>query len=1016
MEIKVLGGLEVRLADVKLHPGTPKQQTVLAMLAVHANRIVSVEQLIDELWPAAPPRSAVPNVRGYAANLRRMFESAVAGKAVLNRQRNGYRLQLDPDRIDLIHFENQYREARNLAAQGSPGSAEERLRLAVDQWKGPMLVGVPLGPILTARCTAAEEERRLAIELLAETRTRIGRPELAIPLLRQLLALHPLRESAHQMLMRALHLYGDAAGAVAAYESAREALRGQLGIEPGPELQQFWRSITGLSDDGGAPRIPVHPAPGTAAGRGAADAQVERSLPTVAAWLPRTVEQLIGRKELVSQLLSETEPGAGTSSAVHVIDGMAGIGKTTLAVHLARRLADRYPDAQLFIDLRGHGQEPVDQAAALATLLRQLGVPGTRMPAGSEDRVSLWRQELGRRRVVIVLDNVANSAQIAPLLPVGPGAVVLVTSRRRLAIPSAQLPVTLAALAPEEATELLATVVGRQRLETDLEAARFIAERCGYLPLALRLVGTRLAHRPQWQIGDLARRLEEPVALLSQLRAEDRTVVEAFAASYEPLAEGTKRLFRMVGLHPGDHLNPAMIAAAGRVSLDVASGIIDELVDKHLVEEVDDGLFRLHDLMRHYALGLAMETDSAADRRDALEELLDHTLHAAVLAAERLEKSGALRADLRLSRPRRTDLLGEPSLFDARWLETQRPNIEALVRNARLEGLGTFAWQLARVTWRFCYIRGYFDDIIRNHQEGLAAAEAGSELRAAAEMHNYIASAHLRQAAYGQALSHLEKTISIRRKLGDNNGVARARVNIGSVFWLTGRLHEALTINQEMTRSRYDLSGLLLLPNTGLTLSALGRYDEALKVHRLHLLHARLASDYFHICNALSHLGGVRTRMRDSEQAVRLLAASMALRDRTGHRYGEAETLNDLATAHRQLGRLDEALRLHHASMDAARLSGERHVEAAALNELGRTLLTKGRGGEAADMHREALRLATRISHPYEQGRALAGLAEHFARVDPVEARRHWERALAIFRRMGVPERFEAERRLAELG
>ncbi|MGW5560514.1 AfsR/SARP family transcriptional regulator [Micromonospora sp. NPDC003944] len=868
MEIKLLGGLEVRLADVKLHTGTPKQQTVLAMLAVHAGRIVSVDQLIDELWPVAPPRSAVPNVRGYAANLRRMFESTDSGEVLLNRQRNGYRLQLDPGRIDLNHFENQYREAQSLAAQGSPGEAEQRLGLAVDQWKGAMLAGVPLGPVLTARCMAAEEERCLAVELLAETRTRLGRPGLAIPLLRQLVALHPLRESAHQMLMRALHLHGDAAGAVAAFESARDVLRGQLGIDPGAEMQQLRRSIAGRSDDSTA-RVPAEVAPRAAARRAGADDQVHEPAPAVAAWLPRTVGQLIGRTELVARVLSEAERGAGSSSAVHVIDGMAGIGKTTLAVHLARRLTERYPDAQLFIDLRGHGPEPVDAAEALATLLRQLGVPGTRVPARSEDRVHLWRQELGRRRLVIVLDNVPSSAQIAPLLPTGPGAVVLVTSRRRLAVPGAQLPLSLTPLHPEEATELLATVVGRQRLETDPEAARFVAERCGYLPLALRPVGTRLAHRPQWQIGDLARRLGKPVALLSQLRAEDRSVVEAFAASYEPLSAETRRLFRVAGLHPGDHLDAAMIAAAGKVSFDVASRLVDELVDKNLLEEVDEGRYRLHDLMRRYAIGLAMETDSAEDRRDALEELLDYTLNAAVLASEHLEEPGALRADVRLSRPHRMDLVDEPSQFDARWLENQRPNIEALVRNARLEGIGTYAWQLARVTWRFCYIRGYFDDIVRNHQEGLAAAKAAGDLRAAAEMHNYIASAQVRQAAYGEALSPLDNTISIRRSLGDDNGVARARVNIGSVLWLTGRLHEALAINQEMTRSGYELRGLLMLPNTGLTLSALGRYEEALKVHRVHLVLARSAGDYFQICNALSHLGSVRTRMRDSAQERR---------------------------------------------------------------------------------------------------------------------------------------------------
>lgn len=212
-----------------------------------------------------------------------------------------------------------------------------------------------------------------------------------------------------------------------------------------------------------------------------------------------------------------------------------------------------------------------------------------------------------------------------------------------------------------------------------------------------------------------------------------------------------------------------------------------------------------------------------------------------------------------------------------------------------------------------------------------------------------------------------------------------------------------------------SIGGSILLPNLGLALTALGRYEEALRMHRLHLAWARTNSDDFHTLNALSHIGAVRVRMGDRPQAIRILMASLALRERTGHRYAEAEVRNDLGIAYRGLGRLSEAQQEHETARELSIGSGERHVEAAALNELGRTLLAQGRGGEAFERHQEALRLATRIAHPYEQGRALAGLAEHFVRVDPVEARRHWERALAIFRRMGVPERIEVEGRLAEL-
>ncbi|MFG1867944.1 ATP-binding protein [Micromonospora arborensis] len=735
--------------------------------------------------------------------------------------------------------------------------------------------------------------------------------------------------------------------------------------------------------------------------------------------LPRAVTDFVGREDVVSRLVAETRRVEERVPAVHIIDGMAGSGKTTLAVHLARQLSVGYPDAALFIDLCGHDEKNrVEPASALATLLRQLEVPAGHVPVEFAARVELWRRELADRRSVIVLDNAASSEQILPLLPTDPTTVVLVTSRRRLSHPSVGPSQTLPTLTTPESVDLLALSVGRERVDAEPEAAVEVVRRCGHLPLAIRLAGARLAHRRGWRLADLAEQMAGATAALRHLAGEESTVTGAFAASYEPLPESTRRVFRFLGLYPGASFGPSAVAALTGLSDAEAREALDDLVDRNLVEDLDSTRYRLHDLLRQYSVELCSRTDSASDRRLGLAQLFDFTLEAALRAAETLEP-GVTRFHVTrvpFGRPELVKGIGEPT---ADWLETERADLVTMVLSASESGFPEHSWRLARALWRFLYIRGYFEDIIKTHRPALTAAEATGDVEAMALMNNYLASAYVRTGDNREALFHLTRAVALARDSRDKVNTARYSANLAAVYWWGGNLTEAVAVGMECLRD-YKVYGNIrvpmVLPNLGIALTSLGRYEEALRLHRLHLMWARTNSDIFHTLNALSHIGAVRVRMGDLPQAIRILLASLALRDRTGHRYAEAEVRNDLGIAYRGLGRLVEAQQEHEVARELSISSGERHVEAAALNELGRTLMAQGRGGDASELHQEALRLATRISHPYEQGRALAGLAEHSARVDRAEARRYWERALAIFRRMGVPERFEAEGRLAELG
>jgi DNA-binding SARP family transcriptional activator len=619
MRFEVLGPVRAWREEDELDLGFPQQRALLALFLAHTGRPVPTGEILDVLWSERPPASALNVVRRYVGALRRLLEPDLPPRAPgrrLLRRSGGYLLEADPDEVDLLRFRALTRRGKRAAATGRPEAAARHFTEALGEWRGPVAMGIPASAREHVQFTAVERELLHTAGLAADAALLCGRAEQVLPALRRATALDPLDEPLHARLVLSLAACGLQAEALKAYEEVRRRLTAELGIPPGAELAAAHTRVLRQEVGGLRSGPTVDLGRETPVLRVGSGSPVQGSPLARPAQLPPDLAAFAGRKAELEWLTGQvgSVPGGAQAPSAVLIGGMAGVGKTTLAVHWAHRAAHRFPDGQLHVALRGF--DPAGPAVApeeaLRGMLAALGVSASRMPDGLAALTGLYRTLLAGRRVLLVLDDAAGTEQLRPLLPAAPGCLALVTSRHALPglIASGARPLRLEPPSAEDAREVLALRLGAGRLAADPRAADEIVARCGRLPLALAVVAARAAgRRGDAPLAAVAAELRDTHGRWEALTATGGTpdVRAAFLGSYRLLPPESAHLFRLLPRHTGPDLTPVAAAALAGLPVRRARLLLGELADAHLVTEHAPGRYTLHELLRVLAAELAAE-------------------------------------------------------------------------------------------------------------------------------------------------------------------------------------------------------------------------------------------------------------------------------------------------------------------------------------------------------------------------------------------------------------------------
>jgi DNA-binding SARP family transcriptional activator len=932
------------------------------MLLLEANRVVSVDRIVDALWDESPPPTARLQVQFCVSALRRALTEAGAADAITTRS-GGYLLRVVEDELDLQAFDRLAATGRTAAAEGRLADAAEAYGTALAMWRGPPLAEISSRVVQSAAVSLVERQPAL-IEESIDVRLQLGQHHELIGDLMRLTAEYPFRERLRAQLMMALYRDGRQVEALDAYRQTRDAFASELGLEPGPDLQRLELAIlTGSMELESATSAPV---------------LVERPAEAYAVprLLPADIPDFTGRGEVLVEVRRILAPAAGSpespSATIVSITGMGGAGKTTTAIHIAHELAPEFGDGQLYVTLCGGEARPVSPARVLERFLRALGVPGSLIPEGQEERAEMYRDRLADRRLLVVLDDAANEDQVLPLLPGGGRCAVIVTGRMRLTrLPGAHL-IDLGMLDLGEAVDLLGLVAGKERTQAEPAQAASLVALCGGLPLALRITAARLAARPHWSLSQLVDRLTDERRRLDELMHGGASIRANIAVAYEGLGEQAQRLLGRLAVMDA----PDFAAWVGGPLLDIGLGeaedLLESLVDVQLVavERVAGGepRYRFHDLVRVYAREQLAGTESDEESRAALRRLLGCWLWLA-REAHRREYGGdytvlhGTAERFPLPEPVTGNLLAVP--LD--WYEIERVALVAAVRQAAAEGFDEACWDLAMTTVALFEAHSYLDDWRDTHEVALAATRRGRNRRGEAAMLYSLGALSLVERRFDESDGRLERAFQIFDGLGDTHGCGLALRNLAYL---------------DRVRGNFD--------------GALSRYKQALAA-------LREAGDAIGEAHVLSNIAHIHLEREQYEQATELLANALEIVRVAGARRVETQILHRLAESFLRrddLQRADEAFR---SVLVMVRTLGDQTGEAYCLYGLGLVQSRLAQYCKAEPILRQALRIAVKHGEHLLTGQLYLALAEVCRSTDRLdEALAGLTQARRLFEELGT--------------
>jgi DNA-binding SARP family transcriptional activator len=913
VECRVLGPVSVLVGGEPLRLNRRRERHLLALLLLEVGRPVSTRRLVDLLWPDEQPDDAGAVLHTMVSRLR----AALAGVEgfELVRSGGGYAVLVDSDAVDACRFRRLVDEA---VREPDAARRAELAAQALALWRGDALadVGDP-----AARATAGAglaELRRTALDVRVAADLALGRHEELVGELTEVVAADPLDERFIGYLVVALYRCGRRGDALVTCQRARRRLADQLGLDPGDELQRLEAAV--LRGDPVPQAKPV-PSKGHAF--------------TVPAQLPLGGRGFVGRVRELAALDAVVDGAGGATVAISAVSGMAGVGKTALAVHWAHRVAHRFPDGQLYVDLRGFdpAARMVSPAWAVRGFLDAMGVPALPTPTGLDAQVGLYRSLLAGKRILVVLDNARDGEQVRPLLPGTPTAMVVVTSRDRLTglvgTEDAR-PLPLDLLSTEEARQLLAQRLGEQRVAAEPDAVQEIITACARLPLALTIAAAR-AQQTGFALATIAAELRQAGRRLDALDAGDGAsqVRAVFSGSIAALSPAAARLFRLLGLHPGTELATAAAASLAGQPPAQTRRLLGELARASLLVERAPGRYTCHELLRAYATDLTRRHDPEPDRHAALTRLLDHWTHTAHTADRHLH-------------PMRDPL--EPSLIPAvphthvdhlttgeqamAWLAANHEVLLAALRHAADIGLHTYAYQLAWSLDTFLIRSGHRHALAVAWQAGLEAASRLGDPAAQACAHRSLAVAHVAHERYEDADRHARQALALYRRLRDRVGQGRAHHSLAHLRWRQGDPCQAL---------RHSRRALALFRAAGHECGA---------------------------ANELSSAGRYHADLGNHAEALAYCGEALALLQRLGDQGGSACAWDGLGYAHHRMGNHARAVESYERAVATYRQLGDRQGQADTLARLGDTHEAAGDHDAARDAWRQALDILTDLDHP----------------------------------------------------